>query len=82
MKKRRFTVKVLRAKGRKPIRFEEGALHRQLDVPEGEPIPPGKKRAALAGEYGPLAKKRANFAFRGALSTGRKTAARRRKRRK
>lgn len=62
-------------KGQKPITFKKGALHRQLGVPEGEPIPAEKKREALSGTLGPLAKKRANFGFRGALKKGRETAA-------
>lgn len=62
------------ARNKKPLHFQKGALHEQLNVPEGEPIPAGKKAAALRGDYGPLAKKRANFAFRGALATGRATA--------
>ena len=64
---------VMRAHGKRPIEFKKGALHRQLDVPEDENIPAGKKRAALAGEYGPEAKKRAVFAFKGALKAGRQT---------
>lgn len=70
---------VIRKRGKKPLRFKEGALHRQLGVPAGQPIPAAKKRAALRGDYGPLAEKRANFAFKGALKTGRKTAARKRR---
>jgi hypothetical protein len=62
------------------LKFKEGALHQQLGVPEGEPIPAEKKAAALRGEYGALAKKRANFAFRGALAAGRRTAAAHRRR--
>lgn len=65
----------IKAKGKKPLKFKGGALHRQLGVPEGEPIPASKKKAALSGAKGPLAKKRAVFAFRGALEAGRKTAA-------
>jgi hypothetical protein len=61
-------------RGKKPIKFKRGALHRQLGVPEGQPIPESKKRAALAGKYGPLARKRAIFAFKGALKKGRQTA--------
>jgi hypothetical protein len=64
-------------KGQKPIRFRRGALHEQLGVPQGEKIPEGKKEAALAGRYGPLAKRRATFAFRGALKAGRQTLAER-----
>ncbi len=69
--------KTVTIKGRgnqKPLKFKKGGLHRQLGVPQGEPIPPGKKKAALAGKFGKLAKKRANFAFKGALAAGRKTA--------
>ncbi len=62
------------AHGKRPLKFKRGALHEQLDVPEGEPIPAEKKAAALRGDYGPLAKKRANFAFKGALAAGRRTA--------
>ena len=62
-------------KGKPAMSFKRGALHSQLNVPQGEPIPASKKSAALAGSYGPLAKKRASFAFKGALAAGRKTAA-------
>jgi len=74
--------KVIRKKGKKPLRFREGELHRRLGVPEGQPIPAGKKRAALAGRHGPEVKRMATFAFKGALAAGRKTAARKRKKRK
>ena len=67
-------IVTMKAKGREPISFKRGALHSQLGVPQGEPIPAKKKAAALAGKYGPLAKKRAIFAFKGALAAGRKTA--------
>lgn len=70
--RRRMRV-TMRKKGRKPISFKKGALHRQLHVPEGQPIPESKKRAALAGRYGPQAKKRAVFGFKGALAKGRAT---------
>jgi hypothetical protein len=73
-----MTTVVMKKKGKKPISFQKGALHRQLGVPEGQPIPESKKKAALAGRYGPLAKKRAVFAFKGALAAGRRTAAGRR----
>jgi len=72
----------IRKKGRKPITFRKGALHRALGVPQGKPIPAGKKRAALAGRYGPKVKRMAVFAFRGALAKGRKTAKRKRRRRR
>ncbi len=64
--------------GQKPLTFKKGALHAQLGVPEGEPIPAGKKADALSGKLGPLAKKRASFAFKGALAAGRKTASKKR----
>lgn len=70
-----MTTITLKSKGKKPISFKGGALHRQLGVPMGQNIPASKKRAALAGKFGPLAKKRAVFAFRGALAKGRATAA-------
>lgn len=61
-------------KGQSPVKFKEGALHRQLGVPEGEKIPASKMSAAKKGEYGKLAQKRANFAT-GMLAKGRRTAA-------
>jgi hypothetical protein len=64
-----------RNKGFKKIVGNPGALHRQLGVPVGKPIPPGKKAAALSGKFGPVAKQRAARAFRGVLSAGRATAA-------
>lgn len=36
-----------------------GQLHRQLNVDPNKPIPKQKLRAAVAGRYGSLAKKRA-----------------------
>ena len=60
-------------KGKKPITFKKGGLHESLNVPKDKPIPPGKKQAALAGKYGPKAKKQATFAFKGALKKGRAT---------
>ena len=76
----RHKTVTIKKKGKKPLKFKKGALHRQLGIAEGRPIPEGVKRAALAGRYDPKAKKRAMFAFRGALAAGRKTV--RRKRRK
>jgi hypothetical protein len=64
----------IKSAGKKPLTFKKGGLHKSLGVPEGKPIPPGKKKAALAGKYGQKAKKQAVFAFKGALSKGRKTA--------
>ncbi len=68
-------VVTITKKGREKISFRKGALHRALHVPEDEPIPPGKKRAALAGRYGPKVKTMAVLAFKGALKKGRETAA-------
>lgn len=65
----------IRKAGKKPLKFEEGGLHRALGVPEDKPIPAGKRQAALRGDYGPKAKTQATFAFKGALAAGRKTAA-------
>jgi hypothetical protein len=73
-KGKRGTVSIT-APGKKPIKFKKGKLHRQLGVPEDQPIPEGKKRAALSGRLGPEIKKEASFAFRGALAKGRETAA-------
>jgi hypothetical protein len=61
-------------KGQKQIAFTKGGLHESLGVPQGQPIPAGKKAAALAGKYGPKAKKQATLAFKGALAAGRATA--------
>ena len=61
--------------GFKKIVGQPGALHQQLGVPVGQTIPAAKKKAALAGKFGPKAKQRAARAFRGVLSTGRKTVA-------
>lgn len=74
-RKRGKTVTIGPSKpGQAPLKFKRGALHQQLGVPEGQPIPAGKKQAALSGRLGPLAKKRASFAFKGALRKGRQTA--------
>jgi hypothetical protein len=61
------------ARGKAPLSFKKGALHKALGVPQGQTIPAGKKADALAGKYGPNVKKMANFAFKGALAQGRKT---------
>lgn len=74
--KKRVTI---RKGGKKPITFEKGKLHRALGVPEDQPIPDSKKRAALAGRLGGKIKKMAVFAFKGALAKGRKTAKKRKK---
>lgn len=74
MKKSAKKMVKIAAPGKKPLSFKKGALHAQLGVPAGKPIPASKKKAALSGKDGPLAKKRAVFAFKGALKAGRKTA--------
>ena len=68
----------IKAKGKDPMSFRKGALHRALGVPEGQSIPPGKREAALSGKLGPRIKKMAVFAFKGALAAGRATAAKNR----
>jgi len=68
----------MRAKGKKPVSFSKGGLHRSTNTPEGETIPESKVSAAAAGEYGPKAKRQANMA-RGMLAKGRRTAAKNRK---
>lgn len=52
----------IKEKGKKPISFEEGGLHAQLGIPEGEKIPPTKMKEALDGKHGEKAKKEALFA--------------------
>jgi hypothetical protein len=44
------------------ITFQRGGLHESLGVPEGQSIPPAKMAAALAGKYGPKAKRQAQLA--------------------
>lgn len=48
--------------GQKPITFKPGALHAQLDVPQGKKIPAKKMDEAASGALGPVAQKRAQFA--------------------
>lgn len=69
----------MKAKGKKPVSFSKGGLHRSVGVPEGQKIPASKVAAAKAGRYGPKAKKQANMAT-GMLAKGRKTAAKNRAR--
>lgn len=45
--------------GQKPIKFKKGGLHQSVGVPQGKKIPQAKIQAALAGKYGPLAKRQA-----------------------
>lgn len=44
------------------IKFQKGGLHDSLGVPEGQPIPAAKMKAALAGQFGPKAKRQALLA--------------------
>ena len=71
-------VTIKGGKGKKPVSFAKGGLHRSVGVPQGQKIPAAKMAAAKAGKYGAKAKKQANFAT-GMLAAGRKTAARNRK---
>jgi hypothetical protein len=48
--------------GKPAISFEKGGLHNSTNTPQDEPIPAAKKAAALAGKYGPAARKQALFA--------------------
>ena len=41
---------------------QPGQLHRDLNVPQGQKIPPKKMAAARRGEYGAAVQKRANLA--------------------
>ena len=65
-------------KGKAPVSFQPGGLHKSLGVPEGQTIPPAKMAAAKRGDYGPKAQSQANLAT-GMLAAGRKTAAKNRK---
>lgn len=56
----KVTLKKTKA-GQKKITFTKGGLHKSLGVPQGQKIPPAKFQAALAGKYGPLAKRQAEF---------------------
>lgn len=69
----------IKKKGKKPIKFAEGGLHRTTNTPAGEKIPPSKMSAAKAGRYGTKGKKQANMAT-GLLAKGRATAAKNRRR--
>ena len=69
-------------RGQKPITFNKGGLHRTTHTPAGQKIPAEKVEKAARGDYGALGVKQASLA-KGALATGRRTAAaNRRKRRK
>lgn len=47
--------------GQKKITFHPGGLHESTGTPVGQHIPPAKIAAALAGHFGPKAKKQALF---------------------
>ncbi len=64
----------MRAKGKKPVTFQKGGLHKTTGTPMGEKIPASKMRKAKAGGYGPKGKKQAVMAT-GMLAKGRRTAA-------
>lgn len=49
-------------KGQKTIKYRPGGLHASTGTPKGQKIPKSKLRAALAGRYGPKAKKQADMA--------------------
>lgn len=55
-------IKIIHKEGKKPIKFKVGGLHESTHTPSGEKIPESKRRAALAGKYGPQAEKQAQFA--------------------
>lgn len=49
-------------KGQRKITFTAGGLHKSTNTPQGQKIPASKMRRALAGGYGPKAKRQAQFA--------------------
>ena len=57
----KVTLKPKKA-GQKKITYKKGGLHASLGVPQNKPIPKNKLRGALAGDYGPKAKKEAQLA--------------------
>lgn len=54
--------RTIKKPGSKPISFKTGGLHKSVGVPQGKPIPKAKMDAAARGDYGPKAKKQAQFA--------------------
>ncbi len=55
-------TKTLKAKpGQKKITMKVGGLHASTGTPQGQKIPASKLKKAMAGGYGPLAKKQAMF---------------------
>lgn len=65
-------------KGKKPLKFEKGGLHKSTHTPMGQKIPASKMEAAEQGKYGPKAQRQARFA-ENVLKKGRKTATKHRK---
>lgn len=63
-------IRIIKKAGKKPIKFEEGGLHKSTHTPAGEKIPREKISAAKKGEYGEKAKKQ--VAFMENVLTGRK----------
>ena len=49
-------------KGKKPLSFTPGGLHRSTNTPMGQKIPAAKMAAAMRGDYGPKAKRQAALA--------------------
>lgn len=72
---------MIKKKGKKPIKFKEGGLHRTTSTPAGQKISTSKMRAAKVGRYGKLGKKQANMAT-GLLAAGRRTVAKNRVRKR
>lgn len=52
---------VIRSKGKSPLKFSKGGLHRTTGTPAGQKIPASKIRAARSGKFGPKGKKQAAF---------------------
>lgn len=65
----------IKAKDKKPLKFEKGGLHESTGTPQGEKIPAKKMQKALAGGYGEKAQKQARFA-KNVLAKGQRTARR------
>ena len=74
---RKTGKQTIKSPGKPAVTFQKGGLHSSLGVPQGKKIPVSKVASAQAGNYGPKAKKQANFAM-GMLKAGRQTAARNR----
>lgn len=54
-------TETIRKAGKNPITFKRGGLHRHTHTPMGQKIPDSKVRKAMAGGFGPEAKKEAMF---------------------